>query len=78
MKYFVWNREKSARFKQQRAVDFEEVVFHIERGDLLDILQHPNQARSAGQQIFVVYIDDYPYLVPFRASMPHPPLHSKP
>jgi hypothetical protein len=41
------------------------VVLHIERGDLLDILQHPNQARYSGQRIFVVSIDDYAYLVPF-------------
>jgi uncharacterized DUF497 family protein len=65
MKYFAWNHEKNARLKEERGVGFEEVVFHIERGDLLDVLQHPNQGRSAGQQIFVVNIDDYAYLVPF-------------
>ena len=65
MKYFAWNLEKNARLKQERGVGFEEVVFHIERGDLLDILQHPNQAQYAGQRIFVVNIDDYAYLVPF-------------
>jgi hypothetical protein len=41
------------------------VVFHVARGDLLDILRHPNQARYAGQRIFVLNIDDYAYLVPF-------------
>jgi hypothetical protein len=65
MKYFAWNPEKNERLKQERGVGFEAVVFHIERGDLLDILQHPNQARYAGQRIFVVNIDDYAYLVPF-------------
>jgi hypothetical protein len=65
MKYFAWNPGKNARLKQERGVGFEAVVFHIERGDLLDILKHPNQARYAGQRIFVVNIDDYAYLVPF-------------
>ena len=46
-------------------MSFEEVVFHIERGDLLDVLGHPNQERYPGQRIFVVDIDDYAYLVPF-------------
>jgi hypothetical protein len=50
---------------QPRLQALRAVVFHIERGDLLDILQHPNQARYAGQRIFVVNIDDYAYLVPF-------------
>jgi hypothetical protein len=65
MKYFAWNPEKNARLKQERGVGFEAVVFHIERGDLLDILKHPNQARYAGQLLCVVNIDDYTYLVPF-------------
>jgi uncharacterized DUF497 family protein len=65
MKYFAWNPQKNERLKQERGVGFEEVVFHIERGDLLDILEHPNQARYTGQRIFVVNIDDYVDLVPF-------------
>ena len=40
-------------------------VFHIERGDLLDILEHPNPDQYAGQRIFVVQREDYVYLVPF-------------
>lgn len=43
-------------------MSFEEVVFHIERGDLLDILERPNQERYPGQRIFVVNVDDYAYL----------------
>ena len=40
-------------------------MFHIESGDLLDILEHPNPDRHAGQRIFVVEREDYVYLVPF-------------
>jgi predicted DNA binding CopG/RHH family protein len=40
-------------------------VFHIECGDLLDILENPNPERYAGQRIFVVRREDYVYLVPF-------------
>jgi hypothetical protein len=65
MKYFAWDNEKNERLKQERGVSFEEVVFHIERGDLLDVLEHPNQERYPGQQLFVIKIDDYVYLVPF-------------
>jgi hypothetical protein len=35
------------------------------RGGLLDILDHPNPDRCAGQHIFVVRREDYVYLVPF-------------
>jgi hypothetical protein len=65
MKYFAWDNEKNERLKRERGVSFEEVVFHIERGDLLDVLEHPNQKRYPGQQLFVIKIDDYVCLVPF-------------
>ncbi len=58
MKYFSWSSEKNESLKGERGVSFEEVVFYIERGDLLDILEHPNQERYPGQRIFVVNIDD--------------------
>jgi len=38
---------------------------HIERGNLLDILEHPHPDRYGGQRIFVVQHEDYVYLVPF-------------
>tara|TARA_B100000315_G_scaffold107891_1_gene99001 strand:+ start:745 stop:1032 length:288 start_codon:yes stop_codon:yes gene_type:complete len=68
VKYFSWNSEKNESLKRERGVSFEEAVFHIERGDLLDIMEHPNQERYSGQRIFVVNIGDYAYLVPFVES----------
>ena len=65
MKYYSWNNEKNKRLKAERNVSFEEVVFYIERGRLLDIVEHPNQEKYRGQRIFIVNIDDYAYLVPF-------------
>lgn len=65
MKYFVWNPEKNEQLKRERNISFEEVVFYMERGQLLDVVEHPNQERYAGQRIFVVNMNDYVYLVPF-------------
>lgn len=65
MKYFTWDEEKNEKLKAQRGVSFEEIVFHIGRGALLDILEHPNQERYGGQRIFVVQREGYAYLVPF-------------
>ena len=42
VKYFAWDDAKNAKLKADRGIGFEDVVFHIERGDLLDILDHPN------------------------------------
>ena len=65
MKYFDWDDAKNAKLRTERGIGFEDIVFHIERGELLDILEHPNPSRYAGQRIFVVRREDYVYLVPF-------------
>ncbi len=65
MKVFSWNEEKNELLKEERQISFEDVVFYIEQGFLLDVLEHPNQEKYKGQKIFVVEIEDYAYLVPF-------------
>lgn len=65
MKLFDWDDAKNERLKTDRGIGFEDIVFHIERGDLLDVIEHPNRDRYTGQRIFVVRRDDYVYLVPF-------------
>ena len=65
MKYFSWSEDKNELLKEERQVSFEDVVFYIEQGFLLDVLEHPNQKKYKGQKIFVIQIDDYAYLVPF-------------
>ena len=68
MRHFNWNPAKNAQLKRERGISFEEVVFHIENGDEVDIFDHPNQDRYPRQRISVVVIDDYAYLVPFVES----------
>jgi len=65
MKHFSWNEDKNELLKSERQVSFEDIVFYIEKGFLLDVLEHPNQEKYKGQKIFVVQIDDYVYLIPF-------------
>ena len=65
MKYFSWNHEKNASLIHERGISFEEIVFHIECGDVLDLLAHPNRDRYPNRRIFVVNVEGYAYLVPF-------------
>lgn len=65
MKSINWNTEKSLALKMSRGVCFEDVVFYIERGDILDVYQHPNQQTYPGQRIMVICIANYAYLVPY-------------
>ena len=65
MKNINWDTGKSLALKESRGICFEDVVFHVEKGDILDDYQHPNQQKYAGQRIMVVGINNYAYLVPY-------------
>ncbi len=65
MKYFTWDTGKNEKLRAERRISFEEIVYHIERGDVLDILEHPNQEKYEGQRVLIVRVEDYAYLVPF-------------
>ena len=65
VKRFNWNSENNEQLRIDRGISFEEILFHIENGDVLDILQHPNQEKYGGQRIFVVEVNEYVHLVPF-------------
>ena len=65
MKYFDWDDEKNELLKRERGISFEEVVFHIENGDVLDVIDHPNAVKYQSQKVYILDIDGYAYLVPF-------------
>ncbi len=65
MKFFNWSEEKNKELIKTRGISFEEVVFHISAGDILDILIHPNTNKYPNQKIFVLNIQAYIYYVPF-------------
>ena len=68
MKSYDWNREKNEVLQSDRGISFEEIVFHIENGDELDVYPHPNQACYPNQLISVVAVNNYAYLVPYVES----------
>jgi uncharacterized DUF497 family protein len=62
---FDWDDEKNEFLKCTRGVSFEDVVFHIQNGDVLDIIRHSNITRYPKQNIIVLNIDRYVYLIPY-------------
>lgn len=65
MKHINWDSGKSFKLKELRGICFEDIVFYIEKGDILDDYQHPNQERYPEQRIMVIGINNYAYLVPY-------------
>ncbi len=65
MKVFQWDNAKNGWLKENRGVCFEEVVILLEREDVLEIVNPPNQDKYPGQKIPTVKIGNYAYLVPY-------------
>ena len=71
MKPFRWNIEKNELLRLDRGISFESVVVAFETGGLLDLMEHPNAAKYPNQKIFLVFIMNYVYLVPFIEEDDH-------
>jgi uncharacterized DUF497 family protein len=65
MKYFNWDEKKNLELIKKRNLSFEEIVYSIMNDGLVDIIEHYNKTKYPNQEIFVVNIDNYIYLVPF-------------
>jgi len=65
VKPFRWNDKKNIQLQAEREINFEMAVSEITEGNVLDIIEHPNQEKYPSQRIFVIRINQYVYLVPF-------------
>lgn len=68
MKRINWNYEKNSWQKKCRNIGFEDVLFFIDNGFLIDDIEHLNKERYPNQKVFVIDIDGYIYLVTFVES----------
>ena len=71
MKPFRWGSQKNDQLKRERGIGFEQIVIAIEAGGLLDIVTHPNPRKYPRQQILVVELEGYAFLVPFIEENDH-------
>ena len=65
MKPINWNSTKNQQLISERGISFEDIVFYLQQGALLDDVEHPNSNKYPSQRVFVINIDDYAYLVPY-------------
>lgn len=63
---YVWDDKKNRFLKRTRNISFERILTAIEHGSLLDILEHTNPEKYPDQKLFVIEIDNYCWVVPFK------------
>ncbi len=62
---YEFSAEKNQELIRERNISFDEIISALDNGNLLDVLEHPNQEKYPQQRIYVVDIVGYVYLVPF-------------
>ena len=62
---YDWSEEKDRQLREDRGIGFEDIIFHIQEGDVLHTAVHPNRQKYPNQKILYVRVDEYVYLVPF-------------
>lgn len=65
MKKITWSSEKNKKLIKERGISFEIIVYFIENGQILDDFDHPNKEKYENQNILVVNVNNYAYLVPY-------------
>lgn len=62
---YKFDSQKNRTLKKERSISFDEIIFYIEQGNLIDVIEHPNKKKYSGQRIYLVEVNNYVYLVPF-------------
>jgi uncharacterized DUF497 family protein len=65
LKYYDWDNEKNEALKNERNISFEEVVYWINNGGLMEVIKNPNNEKYSHQSVFVMCMNNYVYYVPF-------------
>ena len=65
MKQINWNKEKNKKLIEERKISFEEIVHYIYNGKIIDRVDHPDQEKYPGQEIYIIKHRGYYYMVPF-------------
>jgi uncharacterized DUF497 family protein len=59
---YEWNEEKNITLIKDRNISFEDVIFALKNGKLLDIILSPTHKE---QKCFIVEIKSYAYVIPY-------------
>jgi hypothetical protein len=62
---FDFSAEKNHQLIKERGLSFEDVIWALYDGKLLDTIEHPDQIKYPGQRIYIVNLNGYVCMVPF-------------
>ena len=51
--------------RKKRNISFQDVIEKIEKGEIISDQPHPNKERYSNQRIYVLFLNNYVYVVPY-------------
>ena len=63
---YSWDEAKNRYLSSNRNISFERILVALDEGDILQVLQNPNQHKYKDQKIYILSIDNYAWIVSFR------------
>ena len=63
--YYEFSADKNQQLIKERHISFEDVISALDNDKLLDTITHHNKERYPNQEIYIIDMGGYVYLVPF-------------
>jgi hypothetical protein len=63
--HYEFSSDKNQYLIKERKISFEDVIAALGNGKLLDTIDHHNKTKYPNQEIYLIDINGYIYLVPF-------------
>lgn len=62
---YEFSADKNQLLIKERGISFEDIIAALDNDQLLDTIEHHNPTKYQNQEIYIVEIGGYVYLVPF-------------
>lgn len=63
--HYEFSADKNQQLIKERHISFEDVIVALDNDKLLDTIDHHNKTKYPSQEIYIIDINGYVYLVPF-------------
>lgn len=68
---FEFSPDKNQQLIKERHISFEDIMAALSNNKLLDTIGHHNKTKYPNQEIYIIDINGYVYLVPFVRKDKH-------
>jgi uncharacterized DUF497 family protein len=69
--HYEFSADKNQQLIKERQISFEDVIVALDNDKLLDTIEHHNKSKHSSQEIYIININTYVYLVPFVRKDKH-------